>query len=162
MKHVKSFNEKLKIKNVKMIDVGDWDDLVSSTYDRIYCYQQQDGCRDRGSFDLTIPCEYADSEDAEMNDSIPEVINGNEMCVKFQVWLDRDPNAPLNPSKEELKKCNYFYGGSEEDEKAWKEDQGHIDMFWERNFYPNINVLANDLYNKGLIEAGEYVIDIDW
>lgn len=36
-----------------------------------------------------------------------------------------------------------------------------INLFWERNFYPDINTLANDLYKKGLIKKGEYLIVID-
>lgn len=35
-------------------------------------------------------------------------------------------------------------------------------LFWERNFYPDINTVANDLHKKGLLKAGEYVIEIDW
>lgn len=98
-----------------------------------------------------------------MNDRIPEVINDErKMGVKFDVWLNRDPNAPLNPSKEELKRCHYYWGKTEEDEIAWKEDKSHIRMFYERNFYPNIQSVANDLHEKGLIEAGKYVIEIDW
>jgi len=43
------------VKNVKMIDVWDWDKLVEETYGRTYCFQQQDDCRGRGIFDITIP-----------------------------------------------------------------------------------------------------------
>jgi hypothetical protein len=35
-------------------------------------------------------------------------------------------------------------------------------MFWDRNFYPNVQMVANDLHKKGLLEAGEYSIRIDW
>ena len=31
-----------------------------------------------------------------------------------------------------------------------------------RNFYPDVQTLANDLFSKGLIEEGSYVIDVDW
>jgi hypothetical protein len=150
------------IKNVKMIKVNDWDKLVSDTYGRPYSFQQQDGCQGRRTFHITIPDEYY--EDEEMHDKIPEVINDeHEMGVKFDVWLKRDPNEPLNPSKKELKDCNYYcWGKTEEDEKKWKEDKGHIYLFWERNFYPNIQAVANDLHQKGLIEKGSYVINIDW
>ena len=74
-----------------------------------------------------------------MHDSIPEEINGDEMGVKFAVWLARDPKAPVNG------RTDYA-----------------IDMFWERNFYPNIDVIANDMHKKGLIEEGNYIIDINW
>ncbi len=136
MAHVK----RLKIRNVKMISVQDWDDLVSSTYDRPYCYQQQEGCQSRGVFDLQIPSDWAEEQEEEMHDNIPEVINGEVMGVKFQKWLDRDP-------------------------KEWngkKEDKRFIDLWWDRNFYPSIHTVANDLYMKGLIDAGDYSIRIDW
>lgn len=148
----------VKIKNVKMIDVGDWDDLVSDTYGRTYSFQQQDGCKDRGFEYITIPSEYSDEY---MNDKIPEIINDSyNRGVKFDVWLNRDPEAPLNPSDKELKSCNYYYGGDKR--KEWCEDKSHIGLFWERNFYPNVQAVANDLHAKGLIEAGEYAIEIDW
>lgn len=126
------------IKNVKMIDVSDWDNLVSKTYGRPYSFQQQDGCKGRGIFDLTIPSKY--TEDDDMYDSIPEVVNGDKMGVKFKVWLERDPKKPV--------------GNETQD---WM-----IGLFWDRNFYPDIETVANDLHKKGLIEAGKYKINIDW
>lgn len=150
----------IKTKNVKMIEVSDWDKLVEETYGRIYSFQQQDGCKERGVVNICIPDEF---DDEEMNDTIPEVINHeSEMGVKFNVWLNRDPKEPLNPSKEELKECNYYWGKSEGDEMTWKQDISHINMFWERNFYPNVQMVANDLHKRGLIEVGEYSIEIDW
>ncbi len=150
----------IKTKSVKVIDCFDWDELVQETYNKIYCFQQQNGCRDRGTYDLTIPCEWDDEDD--MNDEIPEIINGDKMGVKFEVWLKRDCKESLNPTDKELKSCNYYWGKTDEDKEKWKNDTSHINLFWERNFYPDINTVANDLYRKGLIEAGEYVIDIDW
>ena len=94
-----------------------------------------------------------------MNDSISEIINGDEMGVKFNVWLARDPKAPLNPTDEELKSCSYYFNG---DKEKWKNDPSHIELFWQRNFYPSIYMVANDLYEKGLIEKGDYTINIDW
>lgn len=128
---------KVKYTNKKVIEVQDWDNLVKETYGKPYSYQQQEGCQDRGSIDITIPEE---SQDEEMNDSIPEVINGEEMGVKFDVWLARDI-------------------------KEWKGDKGDksfIDLFWDRNFYPDLQTVANDLHKKGLIEAGDYTININW
>ena len=131
----------LKYTNKKVISLHNWDKLVQETYGKPYSFQQQDGCKSRGTFDLIVPSDECYDED--MNDSIPEEVNGEEMGVKFNVWLARDPKQPLN--------------GNEKREKQWE-----IDLFWERNFYPDINTLANDLHKKGLIEAGEYVIDISW
>jgi hypothetical protein len=148
----------IKTKNIQKIEDCDWDELVSNTYGRLYHIQQQDGCRGRGLIYITIPEEYSDEY---MNDKIPEIINDERnMGVKFDVWLNRDPKAPLNPSDAELKTCNYYYDTS--DRKSWCEDKSHIGLFWERNFYPNVQAVANDLHKKGLIEAGEYAIKIDW
>lgn len=153
----------MKIKNTKVIDVMDWDELVSNTYDKPYCFQQQDDCQPRGIVNITIPSECYDEDD--MNDRIPEIINGeggDEMGIKFSVWISRDANEPLNPTKEDLKRCSYYWGKNDEDLKKWCEDKSHISMFWERNFYPNLQSVANDLHKKGLIESGEYGIEIDW
>jgi hypothetical protein len=127
----------IKVKNVKMIEVSDWDKLVSDTYGKPYKFQQQDGCQSRGIFHLTIPSEY--TCDDEMNDEIPEIINGETMGVKFEKWLERDPMQPV----------------------AGRTDYG-VGLWWNRNFYPDIHTVANDLYKRGLIEAGKYSIEIDW
>lgn len=149
----------IKYKNVKIIEVRDWDELVSDTYGKPYNFQQQEGCQPRGMINIIIPDE---TYEEEMNDSIPEVINGDEMGVKFDVWLKRDPNTPLNPSEDEFKECNYYWGETAQDEIEWKEDKGNINMFFERNFYPDLQAVANDLHKKGLIDTGEYSIRIDW
>lgn len=127
----------MNIKNWKVIEHSEWDKLVSSTYERIYKFQQQDDCKDRGVYHFIVPF---DDEDDEMNDEIPEKVNGDIKGVKFDVWLNRDPNQPI---------LNQRY------------DFEHR-IFWERNFYPNFQKVANDLHSKGLIEAGEYTINIDW
>jgi len=129
----------LKVKNVQMIDVGDWDSLVEKTYGRIYNFQQQDGCKERGTFSLTVPSPADDYE----NDTIPEEVNGSKMGVSFKAWLERDPKQKLDTDDE------------------WDRENG-LGLFWERNFYPDIQMIANDLHEKGLIEAGKYVINIDW
>ena len=127
----------MKIRSVQMIDDDDWDDLVETTYGRHYTFQQQDGCKDRGIVQLVVPGE---DNDAEMADAIPEDLNCEEMGVKFAVWLARDP-------KQQLKNQEYDF---------------ELDLWWERNFYPDLQTVANDLHAKGLLEAGKYVIKIDW
>lgn len=64
------------------------------------------------------------------------------MGVKFKTWLDRDPKKLLKN----------------------KDDQNDfsLELFWDRNFYPDVQTVANDLHKKGLIEADDYIIDIDW
>lgn len=128
---------KMKIKNVKLISLSDWDKLVSTTYKRPYNLQQQNGCQEKGTFELTIPSDF--TEDDYMNDEIQEEINGEIMGVKFEKWLERDPKAPVDGRTD--------YG---------------IELWWHRNFYPDVYTVANDLYKKGLLDAGEYVIKIDW
>jgi hypothetical protein len=129
----------MKIRNVKMIDCHEWDALVKKTYGRPYCFQQQDGCKDRGTHSFTVPDA---SEDEEMNDSVPEVVNHEERGVKFAVWLARDPKKKLK---------------GKENQNSWS-----LDLWWTRNFYPDFQTVANDLHAKGLLEAGDYTIDIDW
>lgn len=130
----------LKVTKEEIVKEQDWNRLVEETYGKSYNFQQQDGCQERGTYEIEVPCDYAEEEDANMHDSIPEKINGTLMGVKFQTWLDRDP-------------------------KEWngdKEDKMFLDLFWVRSFYPNINILANDLYKRGLIKKGKYTINIDW
>lgn len=122
----------------KVIAVHDWDKLVIETYNRPYCLQQQDGCMPRQRIHISVP-EYADDY---TNDTIPEVVNGDEMGVSFHAWLNRDPNQKLDT------------------EDKW--DRGGLVLWWHRNFYPHLSMIINDLHEKGKIEAGEYVIDIDW
>lgn len=122
-----------------MIDDSDWDNLVTETYGRPYCFQQQDGCKDRGNVYITIPSQPYDYP----NSTIPEKVNGNEMGVSFAAWLARDPKQKLDTEDE------------------WDREHG-LDLFWERNFYPDVQMVANDLHAKGLIPEGEYIISIDW
>ncbi len=129
-----------------MIEVSDWDNLVTETYGKPYSFQQQNGCQSRGIYNLTVPSEY--SNDEEMNDEIPFEINGEEMGVKFQVWLDTSVEE-VNQKFEEITGKPESYSNQN-------------DLFWDRNFYPDIETVANDLYKRGLIEAGDYSINIDW
>ena len=129
----------MKIKTQKVIEVQDWDNLVKKTYNRPYSFQQQDGCQSREQVHINVPEDY--TEDEYMNDSIPDdKVNGEEMGVKFATWLARDPKQELTIDKD-----------------SWS-----IKMFWERNFYPDLNTVINDLHSKGFLEAGEYVININW
>lgn len=126
----------LKYKNKRFVSVSEWDSLVRQVYKRPYSFQQQDGCKERGTYSITIPDNAYDYG----NDTIPEEINGDEMGVSFQAWLSRDPKE--------------WHGEAR--------DANFKVLFWERNFYPEIQMVANDLHKRRLIEAGEYVIDIDW
>jgi hypothetical protein len=126
----------IRVKNQKVIDVGDFDALVEKTYGRPFSFQQQDGCKERQRVHITVP----EHDNDFQNDTIPEEVNGEEMGVSFAAWLARDPKA-----------------WSVADDYPWR-----VRMFWERNFYPDVQMVVNDLHAKGLFPAGEYVIDIDW
>ncbi len=70
-----------------------------------------------------------------MNDAIPEIVNGEERGVKLAAWLARDPKQPLA-------------NGDIDRAEQWV-----IELWWHRNFYPDLQVLANDLHAKGLLPA---------
>lgn len=131
----------IQIRTEKVIDVNDWDDLVSKTYGRPYSFQQQDGCKERGNFYLEVPQECRWEYE---NDTVPEEVNGDEMGVSFAAWLARDPNQMLDTE-------------DKFDRRPWS-----LRLWWERNFYPEVQMIANDLHAKGLLPAGKYTIDIDW
>lgn len=131
----------MKTRTETVVDVDEWDKLVLETYGRPYQLQQQDGCVGRGASPLTVPSE---ADESELPDTIPEVVNGPEMGVKFAAWLARDP------------KLSFL------DEKGEVEPQWAVDIWWHRNFYPNIKMVANDLHDNGKLAAGEYLINIDW
>jgi len=146
----------MKMKNVNIISLQDFDELVKKTYGKIYSFQQQDGCKDRQTVYFSVP--YEDAEDFK-NDKIPEIINGDKMGVSFKSWLEKNPESPLNPNPDELKECIYYWG---EDVNEWCSSKSHIELFWDRNFYPHVSMIVNDLHAKGLLPAGEYGIEIDW
>jgi hypothetical protein len=128
----------LKTKTVKQVSVQDWDEFVSSTYGKPYVFQQQDGCKERGTEEITVPEVYVDCDYEETE--IPFEVNGREMGVSFETWLN---TAPEETAK---------HFGSD-----WENN-----LFWERNFYPEVRMIANDLHSRGLLEPGEYSIVIDW
>lgn len=126
----------LRYTTVKTIDLSDWDEIVEQTYGRPYSFQQQDGCKERQNVSITIPDHPYDYE----NDTVEEVVNGPEEGVSFAAWLARDPNQGL----------------------PGREDVWGLELWWHRNFYPDVQMIANDLYERGLVEAGDYQIVIDW
>ena len=126
----------MKIRTEKVVEVNDWDNLVTETYGRPYTFQQQGDCRSRGVFRFSVPAE-ADDYDRE---SIPEMLRTNEMGVSFAAWLKRDPSTSLADGR-----TDYTLG-----------------LWWDRNFYPDLQMVANDLHSKGLLESGDYTLNIDW
>lgn len=133
--------KKIKFETVNIITSHDWDKLVKEVYNKPYSIQQQEGCQERGTcYEIDLPCENLDDEYDETNE-IPFEINGDEMGVSFKTWLEADP--------EQHKIDNNW-------------DEGCINVFWDRNFYPDVAMLAQDLFEKGHIDAGSYTIKIDW
>lgn len=130
----------IKFDTKKIISASDFDKLVQETYGRPYSFQQQDGCKERGNYPISVPC--TNPYDYE-NDTVPEVINHEEMGVSFKVWLERDPTQKLSTATD------------------WNKDYGLV-MWYERNFYPSEEMIVNDLYEKGLLDAGQYEIKVDW
>lgn len=126
------------MRKVTLVSLDEWDGLVSSTYNRPYNFQQQDGCKSRGVEKFSVPHKYADDFEAT---EIPEIVNGQEMGVCFKSWLERDPGQYLSTQP-----------GSDLSRRLW----------WYRNFYPDFGTVVNDLHARGLLEPGEYIIDIDW
>ena len=132
---------KIKTSIVTTIDCQELDRIVAKTYNRPYSFQQQDGCKGRGNVYVTVPSgEWCEDYD---NDTIPEVVNGSEMGASFAAWLARDPKQKLNSTDK------------------WEREHG-LDLWWSRSFYPHIDMVLDDLHSKGLIDAGEYTIVIDW
>lgn len=126
------------MKTKKVIEVQEWDALVMKTYGRPYKFQQQDGCQGRGPVEIAVPAEPSDYE----RDSVPENVNDETMGVSFKAWLARDPKQKLSNPKDQEDYC--------------------LELWWERNFYPDVQMVANDLHSKGLLESGRHTILIDW
>ncbi len=129
----------MKTKTVIMVEVDEWDKLVQETYGKPYSFQQQDGCKERGIVYIDVPEYESDYE----NDSIVEKINGPEEGVSFKSWLARDPETPMK----------------DDDTRS---DAWGLDLFWSRNFYPDVSMIVNDLHKRGLLEKGSFSINIDW
>jgi hypothetical protein len=134
---MKKTSPKLNFEIVKLIDDSSWSEFVQNVYGKPYCFQQQDGCRSRGVYLLEVPDNQA--EDFESGGE-NEDEDGELMGTSLESWLARDPKEPLE--------------GQEYD---WQ-----LTNWWEKNFYPTIEILANDLHSKGLLEEGEYIINVNW
>lgn len=128
----------MKVQIKKFVPVHVWNEFVREVYGRSYKLESQEHyCNEIVSF-LTIPTSY-DSDD-DMNDSIKEIVQGLEKGVKFKTWLSRDPLQPL---------------------LTRRYDEWELETFWEENFYPDLQTLANDLYKKNKLDSGEYIIYFD-
>lgn len=128
----------LKYKTVKIIYSTDLDKLVEETYKKSYCFQQQDGCRERGEqFWIKIPS--VESYDEFYPDKLYKFTDNFSFGVKFETWLNTNPSNSIDGISETSK----------------------IKTHWKRHFYPDYHILLNDLHEKDLIEKGEYIIQVD-
>ena len=123
---------------IKQIDVSHWDDLIIKTYGKMYSFQHQD---ENNGTDQYISVPNENPKDYE-NDTVPETLNYDKTGVSFKAWVERDPTQKLSDE-------NY--------QEVWC-----LELWWHRNFYPHVDKIANDLYIKGLLKAGEYRIIMDW
>lgn len=112
---------KLKYTEKRIISDDNWDSFVQAIYKRPYCFQQQDGCKERGIYTFKVP--QNGTEDRNQEDY--------EYGVPFEEWLAAD-------------------------------SKDMSEMKWHREFFPDITMIIEDLYSEGLIEAGNYIINIDW
>jgi hypothetical protein len=137
---------KLKATTVQVIQVNAWDEFVKEVYGKIYSFQQQDGCKPRGTFFFSIPDVEYDAEEFDYeNTEIPFEVNGEEMGVSFETWL----NTKVEDTEKHFQShsCGVDFA---------------VELFWERNFYPSVETIIWDLHKRGLLDEGEYMINIDW
>jgi hypothetical protein len=132
--------KKISFEQVKLIEEVKWSEFVSEIYNRPYRFRVQNGCMDIVRFRFSVP---DDAEDFS-NKTIPEILNGDERGVSFSAWLERDPKILLKDQFTDiLAQCRTI-------------------MWWERKFYPKFQMVANDLHKRGMLDAGDYLINIDW
>lgn len=125
----------LKFEQVYTIDVSNWDEFVKNHYGKKhYSFQQQNGCQERGNYRINV--DWIDKDCIFTNDEVELEINGDEMGVSLKSWIDA--------------KESFF------------NDEFHERLFWERNFYPAVEEIVLDLYEKGLIPHKMFDIKIDW
>lgn len=120
----------VKYKVVRQIDCWDWDEYIKTHYNKPYKFQQQAGCRDRGSVAITVPADPDDDFDDDWRSK----------QVSLQEWIDAEFDGSFDNTIEEYR----------------------TKLEGNRNFYPPLAEVINDLYDKGLLEAGDYEIIVDW
>lgn len=147
----------MKIETVHKIWESEFSDLVSEVYGRPYRLQQQGDCYAQDSI-----IEITATEEDYPDDWVPY-----EDEITLEKWLSADPNAPIrNPRYDQYRELALQHPGKgyEKLEKDEWEGPGTTthDLYWEREFYPPLEDLVNDLCKKGKIPAGDYVIHVWW
>lgn len=120
----------LKFKQINQIDSGDFDKFIRSFYKKPYCIQQQNGCMSRGAIEFSIPLINDDSILFNV-----ELFDYLDDLPSLQEWLLKDPSEKV-------------------------EGITFLDIYWERDFYPKLSEILNDLYEKQKIVEGDYQIVI--
>lgn len=65
----------IKVRKENVIDSSDLDDLIEKTYNKPYCYQQQDGCKQRGNEYITIPFKYEEEGDTTFKEWLEKKVS---------------------------------------------------------------------------------------
>lgn len=120
-------------KTVKLIHVSEWNRYVRETYNRPYDLSEQEG-RDRGIIEFVVPLPSAE-------DYSRTSLAKDEEGVSFATWLNRNTKEPFEPNED---------------------DPYYIVRYFNCRFYPSLEMVIYDLYIIGLLEPGNYVINIDW
>ena len=126
-------------KTKKIIDEGDWNLFVESVFGKepfTYIFQQQDGCKEPGLYLVKVP---PSEEQESLDEEICYKVNGKTFGVSLKTWLNT----------------------SKEDTKSKVEKDYLNNLFWMRHFYPKLDELVAHLHKLGLIEAGDFYIEID-
>lgn len=80
----------LRCRVITMIESIAWNEFITAVYGRRYDYQQQDGCRSRGTVDFTASTE---GKIWGFDDATPEELMEHRynMGVSLKSWLGTDP-----------------------------------------------------------------------
>lgn len=76
------------------------------------------------------------AQEASVRFTVPSPYAEDDMPVSLADWIAATP--PTDPSDYREK------------------------MRWERDYYPNLETVANDLHTKGLLDAGDYIMYAWW
>lgn len=123
----------LKSKAVRIVQHYDWDEFVEEVYGKIYSFKAQPDKLFTKMQHITVPLEEVEEY---KNTEITFEPFPLRFGVRFETWKNTTP-------EETLKHFEFDYDN---------------DNFWAHGFFPHTQMIANDLYANGLLEAGEYVI----
>lgn len=99
-----------------MISDHDCDKLITATYKKPYGFQQQAGCRDRGTYEFSLPLD-CEPEEYELDlEDVPATLKTYAMQTTFAKWLERSAEEPLSSET--------------------SQGNSAIELWWQRHFYP--------------------------